>query len=201
MMIRKVKIFSLLILYCSCVFSQDIPESDNDSLLSGNGFASVYFIPSSIGSKMVYYMGGAGSLIVNEKYMIGGYGLRKTGTMYAEKGALKGKMMSLGSAGILLGYRFFTLSSRVRPVFQCQAGWGGLTVSTTDSKGYAITDQFNRLLVVMPSLSVDYHLFWQMWLSAGAGYMWINGVDLDGYTEQDFSRFGGYISLKVITGS
>lgn len=200
-MVRKVQIVVLFVFWAGGVFSQDIPEPENDSLLSGNGFASVYFIPSSIGSKMAYYVGGAGSLMVNEKYLIGGYGLRKTGTMYAEKGALQGKMMSLGSAGILLGYRFFTLSSRVRPVFQCQAGWGGLTVSTTDSKGYAITDHFNRLMVVMPSLSADYHLFWQLWISAGAGYVWMKGVNLDGYSEQDFSRFSGYLSLKVITGS
>ena len=174
-------------------------DSHKPDSVAGRLFASVFFLPSSIGSNMVYYLGGSGSLIVNQKYMIGGYGLRKTGTMYAEKGALKGKMMSLGSAGLLLGYTL-GVSSKVRPVFQCQAGWGGLTVSTTDSKGYAITEQFNRLLVIIPSVSADFHLFWQIWVSGGVGYLWMNGINVDGYSEQDFSRFSGYLSLKVITG-
>ena len=191
--------FSVLLINPLIVSSQEDNSSENDTSSVYSGFASIFFIPSSIGSETVVFLGGIGSVMIKDKIIVGGYGMRKTGMMYAEKGLLKGKMLSLGSAGLIGGYTFPAFR-KVKPVIQCFVGWGGLTVSTADSKGYAITEEFNRLLVITPSLSVDINLHSFLWLSLGAEYMYVKGITLDGYTNSDFSRPGGYISLKVMTG-
>jgi len=200
MFLRTIIIFLVILLVKYQSFSQeeDIEEADTNSAYSG--FASVFAIPSSIGSKNVLFIGGIGSVIINDKYILGGYGMRKTGMMYAEKGNFTGKMISIGSAGIVGGYDF-AASHRIKPVFQCFAGMGGLTVSTADSKGYSITEEFNRLAVFVPAICIEFNVFWYLWLTAGVDYMYVSGVKFDGYSNSDFSRFGGYVSLKVMTGN
>lgn len=191
-----------LVVVFLCVFSQisaqeDFPELDTGAVYSG--FAAIYSIPTHIGSQTQVYIGGIGSVLIRDRIILGAYGLRKTGELYAEKGKWTGKLMSFGSAGLVGGYTF-SISKRWKPVFQCFAGWGGMTVSTTDPKGYAITEEFNRTAVIVPSIHVDYNLFWYLWLSVGADYMFVNGISLDGYTNDDFSNPGLYLSLKVMTG-
>jgi|GEM_PF-6065097 len=189
----------ILSLYGSVLSGQEEIFQQADTGSSYSGFASVFVIPTSLSEQNAVYMGGIGSVIISDRIIVGGYGMRKTGKTYADKGALNGKMMSFGSAGLIGGYTF-PITKRIKPVFQCFAGWAGLTLSSTDSKGYAITEAFNRLGVISPSVSVDFNLFWSLWLSAGFEYMFVGGVSIDGYSDSDFSKPGAYISLKLMTG-
>ncbi len=197
----RILLFSILFYYNTVVIlaqEEIYPEPDTSSAYSG--FASIFVIPTAIASDYVAYLGGIGSVLINDKIIIGGYGMRKTGMLHANKGPFSGKMMTFGSAGLVGGYTFNT-NKRLKPVIQCFVGWGGLTFSSTDAKGYAVTEEFNRVGVVSPSLSVDFNLVSFMWFSVGANYMFVGGITADGYSNRDFSKPGVYISVKLMTGN
>jgi hypothetical protein len=200
-MIVRILLFSFLFCFNTAViFAQEdnYPEPDTSSAYSG--FASVFVIPTAIASDYVAYLGGIGSVLINDRIIIGGYGMRKTGTMHADRGLYSGKMMTFGSAGLVGGYTFKSYK-RFKPVIQCFVGWGGLTLSSTDAKGYAVTEEFNRVGIVSPSLSVDYNLISFLWVSVGANYMYVGGITADGYSNGDFSKPGAFISVKLMTGN
>jgi hypothetical protein len=197
----KIIFFSVLLcLNATIIFAQEesFPEPDTNSVYSG--FASIFVIPSTIASDYVAYLGGIGSVLINDKIIVGGYGMRKTGMLYADRGAFSGKMMTFGSAGLVGGYTFGA-NRRIKPVIQCFVGWGGLTLSSTDAKGYAVTEKFNRVGVVSPSLSVDFNVVSFLWLSIGANYMFVGSVNADGYSNSDFSKPGAFFSVKLMTGN
>ena len=200
MCFRK-SLFAILVVFSYVnSYSQDFdfPDSDTSSLYTG--FASFFLIPTYIVEGPTIYMGGMGAVLINERFIIGGYGMRKTGQTYVVKGSYDGKMLGMGNGGIITGYSPYP-GKRVRPVFQTCIGWGGISIASNDSKGYAITEKFNRIIVLSPSISADVRLFSFVWLSLGVNYLYLSGIDIDGYTPNDFNKFGGYISLKAITGN
>lgn len=182
------------------ISAQEDNFTEPDTSSAYSGFASVFVIPTAISSDYIAYMGGIGAVLINDRIIIGGYGMRKTGMLYADKGLFSGKMMSYGGAGLVSGYTF-KASERIKPVIQCFVGWGGLTFSSADAEGYAITERFNRLGVLVPTISVDFNLAWYLWVSVGAEYMLVNGVNADSYSNSDFSKPGAFIAIKVMTGN
>lgn len=195
---RTIFVFlSIFVFQSSYCQDFEVPDSDTSSVSSG--FASVFMIPTYIVDGPAIYMGGIGSLLLNERIMIGGFGMRKTGQTYVVKGSFIGKELSMGNGGIVVGYSPFP-GKRIRPVLQLCLGWGGISLTSNDNKGYAITEKFNRIYVLSPSISADIRLYSFVWLSLGVNYLYLSGVEIDGYTPSDFNKPGGYISIKAITG-
>ena len=171
------------------------------------GFGGPLMSFNTIGGEFAHLMGGGGGIIINNRFMFGGYGLGKTTRLLLDSSRfdnlnfanryLNGntsKIQSLeidfGHGGLFAGY-IFNGNAAIHPAFWVQFGWG--SVDITDSPGYyVITD---NSFVLTPVLELEMNFTKFMRIGVGANYTMVSGVTIDGYKSNDFSSPGAFLSF------
>jgi hypothetical protein len=149
-----------------------------------SGHGGPVFRGTSLGGKPGFLAGGRGGLIVNDSLALGFGGC---GTGYTEAEAVfegEEKRVGFGYGGFMAEYYFFP-KDLVFFSLGCLVGGG----SAADFS-YRYDDE-NVFFIVEPEANVYLNVTRFFRMGAGVTYRYTNGVDLDGFDDEDMRGFSG----------
>ncbi len=189
-----------LILLAIYSFAQEKKDNGDEikTLFNGNnikqisGFGGPCMLFTKINGKFAHYMGGGGGILLNNAFHFGGFGYGKT-TPTTPKINLDNNVenIEMGYGGFWLAYAFFNKKT-VHPVLHIQTGWGGITLSDKDHNALYSDGVF----IVNPILELEANITHFLKVGVGVNYQYTMGVELKGYSNEDFSSQSVFLSFK-----
>ena len=162
--------------------------------------AKRYFSQKTFGAPMVEIwnfngdvalnFGGGGALMVDDKYILGGYGIGMISDHRIESASEGSFETSFGHAGLLVGYiwkpekvvHFSTITS---------IGYGSIDMDN-EVTGVGYSDNGP---VIHPKIEMQVNAIYWMRIGLGVGYQWAGGMDLPGYQASDFNSPTGNLTF------
>ncbi|MBI5541264.1 MAG: hypothetical protein HY951_14455 [Bacteroidia bacterium] len=196
---KRLLVLSLLMLFCSTLFSQEENTEAEDSL-GLSVFLAPFFETTSM-VKQTNYIGGMGGVFVSENVIIGGFGKAMTSffrvdSAYNEKTKLMERdlELDLGGGGLVFGYMFMP-SKKIHPVIMLWTGGGSISLS--DKTKTRIKDLYDDFFLFNGTFEIDYRPLKFLSLGVGVHYQMVSGLKLYGYTNNDFNGAGLFVNLKI----
>ncbi len=125
--------------------------------------------------------GGYFAFEINKNLLIGWAG-------YDSDLTSEGRNIEISGNDLLLGYQFNS-HKVIHPVFYLQGGSSKLQIEDTGS---------DRVFVVQPTIGAEMNIARFFRLGIDGGYRFFNNIDLDGYSDKDFS--GPILGLRLKFG-
>lgn len=163
---------------------------------SGYGGPMLSF--SQIDDEFVYYRGSEGALLIDKKFVLGGYSVQ-LGTDIRPKNLISGNnyITQISHGGVLLGYILNPLSV-LHINTSLKAGYGVASVEQEFNDYKNVIDEAT-LLVLMPAIDVQVNATKWMRFSVGVNYQQYFGANqMEYYDNQKFSRPG--VQLRMVFG-
>lgn len=192
------QLFLLLFVSVICAQEQETLITTGDIDHGGYGALSVKI--SQINQKSAVLVGGYGGWLINHSFLIGGggYGLANMIEADPEIQAISGDDRILD---IRFGYGGFIFEYIGNP--ENIVHYSGKILLGVGGVGYALRDDYNvsdtkqsACFVSELEAGIEVNVTTFMRINLGAGYRFVNGVDLDGLTDDDLSAVNGRISFK-----
>jgi hypothetical protein len=172
----------------------DVQEFLFTAPLQSSGYGALCMKFTPIQGKFATMLGGYGGWFINKTLLIGAGGYGLTSSIGSE--TRKGDNIALGYGGIVLEY--VGASDKVfHYTVQGFVGWGG--VGYYPAVGRYTADYRNLtsgMLVIEPSVLAELNLTSFLRIAVGVGYRFVSGVQLDGLTNGDLSRYAGSLGIK-----
>jgi hypothetical protein len=149
-----------------------------------SGYGGPFIRATSLGGEPGLIVGGRGGVIINDSLVLGGSG---SGSAYTEAEAVfdgKERKIDFGYGGFLAEYYFFPKNLVLFSV-GCMVG-GGTIGDFTERY-----EDGNAFFVVEPEANVFVNVTRYFRLGTGISYRFSNGIDLDGFDDEDFRGFSG----------
>ena len=189
----------VILLFGISLFSQE-EEDDYDvkPLLSDSvnisGFGCPLLIVSNYKDNTAFYFGGAGGLIIDDRYFIGGFGNGMTSNFEISSGEYQDDKFEVGIGGIWLGY-IYKGKKMFHPEVSVMIGWGSLSIS--DKSARYNPDSYDSFSIITPSLELCYTPWNFLRIGIGVSYSKFNNLSFSEITDDDFSGPGGYFTVKL----
>ena len=171
---------------------------------SGGLFGGPVVKFTSINDQSAVMVGGRGGWVINHSFVIGGGGYG----VVTEVDAPAGVMPEEGPLDIELGYGGFELEYIIRP--NSLAHFSVYTFIGCGSARYVkdvgpVTEsneqvgESDLVFVLEPALNGELNVTKWFRLNAGVSYRLVNGIDLEGLKDSDFSGMAATLTLKFGT--
>jgi hypothetical protein len=192
---KKVIVFGFILAFAITAYSQEREYQTlvdfNDARISG--MISPFMQFTSINGEFAHMMGGGGALLIGD-FFFGGYGIGLTNSIPATKVTTPTvHNMSVGHGGFWLGYSLFG-ERPIHVTFSSLVGWGTISLREEYYSGTILPD---NIFVVVPTIEVELNLTRFFRLGVGATYNIYSFVDMEGYSNSDFSSPGGFLAFKL----
>lgn len=189
----------LIIATLICLLS--IPAFARDEVLvSGHidhgGFGGPSLKIAPIKDNAGYFLGGYGGWLINHTFMIGGGGYGLVNEIKAPMPGIDGATLyyEMGYAGLVLEYVnnshklfHFTINTLIG------AGGLGYTRANWEDDSSFTDDAF---FIIEPSIILELNVATSVRVGLGLGYRYVDGLQLEGITNQDLSGVTGNLTLK-----
>jgi len=191
---KKIKFVTLLVVIAfttTVCFAQEKEMNylfGEQSKIKVTGFLGPIMEFSLVGNEFSFFAGGGGGILVNQTFLLGGYGEGLTSVHYLNVNEYQPEngdepysfrtRMDFGHAGFWLGY----IHKAVKPIhfaFTSKFGWGTLELKDTDDKpdSYSSDDFRDNVFVIIPQIEADFNFTKWMKMNIGAGSRFVTGVD------------------------
>jgi hypothetical protein len=180
------KTFLLIALFSFSLFAQKIETlAGGDEMIIG-GFGGPTFQATSIAGETAFLMGGEGAMIVNHTFGVGGAGYGLINEIERNDNSVKSKI-KFGYGGV----KFYYVSNYDK-LFHFTAalliGAGGINEEEKDViTGHEEENETDKLFLLIPALGVEMNVTKIFRIEFAAKYRYVNGVDLENYSDKDFS--------------
>ncbi|HRY33487.1 MAG TPA: hypothetical protein P5531_11015 [Bacteroidales bacterium] len=180
--------------------------------LSISGFGGPMAEFSSIRGEFAVSAGGGGGILINQRFILGGYGLGLTTRHYYDEplpqSCLKDPLVGFGHGGFLFGY-IPDPNSKIHLSFTGMIGWGA--ISLYDDYDQDIEDHLgvDNVFVFLPKAEAELNITRWFRLAFGLGYRFVGGIDkrflhtggnyYQYYREADFN--GPLANISLLFGS
>ena len=155
--------------------------------IESGGFGGPVVKFSGVTDEFAVFVGGRGGWIINSTFVIGGggYGLTNDIRFPIGQDDAPHRRLEFGYGGGEL--EFVAMSDEVvHFTGLVLVGGGGLTFDRYD----------DAVFVLEPSANLELNIVRWCRLNIGAGYRFVSGVDLPGFSNSDFSAFFGQVTAK-----
>jgi hypothetical protein len=157
--------------------------------VGGFGFGISY-----LGGEMAICSGGSGAVILNRKFLFGGYGTginSDKSITYTDKSdnSITLDNVEIGHGGLWMGY-VFGGSNAIHPVVSLQSGFGSVAYYNAD---YRTVDP---IFVVNPKVEIEFNITRYFRIGVGGNYLLTTGVNRYGMNDNDYSGPGGQIAFR-----
>ena len=151
--------------------------------LEHGGYGGPVFKITSINGELSFFSGGRGGWIINHTFVIGGGGYRLLNDV-----SINGNDLNINYGSFEFEYIY---RSEALIHFTVHTGIGFGNVS------YAETDFDDRYFFIEPSLNAEINVVEWFRINAGAGYLYVNGIeDMPGLSDSDIRGIMGSIVFK-----
>lgn len=179
------------------LFAQSEVIFSNESItgFGGHGGPSIY-ITGIAGSPAIFMGGGGGSTIhlrSGNAFFLGGGGYGLVSELSRDLDVEGKQYLSLGYGGLELGY-LHKYKRAYNITFRTHIG-GGSAIEGSRRSGRDIREE-TGFLVIKPTLSLQINLTPTARIQFGAGYRWITGTELSGYSDQELSGVYGSVAMR-----
>ncbi|MFY0688159.1 MAG: hypothetical protein JXQ90_13390 [Cyclobacteriaceae bacterium] len=200
------------IIYCTAIVigfisvSQDIKKPQTlvggnyESISAYGGFKNGF---TTIDGELALTSGGEGALLINNSFLIGGYGMGLTDEKHPisldhpDYGTIN-YYTSFGHGGILLGFIVKT-NSVIHPKISSKIGWGNVAIRSdigfpdpTDTYPRNVNDGF---FLVNPQVDLEVNITHWFRINVGGGYQLVQGVNNHTYSSNDFTGMNYELSF------
>ena len=186
-------LFAALLITPSSAEGQRRPETLVGKHFHSSGFGGPVMKMSEVNNEFAVFVGGRGGWLIDQTFVLGGggYGL----VTDVETGLVDDRDepvdLSLGYGGVQLEYLHdswelvhFSLAMLI--------GGGGATLD--DRRGDSLED--DGFFVLEPEVNMNLNVTEFFRIGVGAGYRWVNGVDLTGLDDSDLSAVAGTLTFR-----
>lgn len=201
-------VYISLVMWCCAVSVVYAQTGEQETLFSGTiehgGYGGPVLKTGSIRNQTALLMGGYGGWFINHTFMIGGggYGLVNNISAAEEATKINGSTPSVGfgygglmleftgSSNSLIHYTVHTLVG---------AGGAGHYLRSLDNdvlENNSLNEEWTGCFVAELGAGVELNVASFFRLELGAGYLFVNGVELPGLTDSDISGPTGFLMLK-----
>lgn len=194
-------LFSLcLALTVGTTWAQDETESSQETLLGGGvtssgGYGGSWFQYGAFHGQAALFTGGFGGWFANQKFTIGGGGLRlATGVAVPEADRLDATQemtFENNFGGLYLAYTFNS-NKVIHPEVSMMAGSGGVWQRNEDGDNFGKSSY----AFLMPGASIDFNVIHFMRIGVGANYRVAFGSNTQGITDGQLGGPSGFVTLK-----
>lgn len=212
-MYKKVSSLLLIIfIFATSVFAQE-QEADKYEMkylvngqLSVSGFGGSYTSFGAIHDEFAVFVGGAGAVIINQKFFIGGFGeglstQHQLEEVYYGNSQLDHMTLQMGYGGLWTGY-LIRPYDMVHVKLDAKLGWG--EISMTDlSSGFYENIHNDYVFVAIPTVGINLNVTPWFRLGFDVGYRFVGGISdqtfaMNGekiYNSQDYRGLHTTVSL------
>jgi hypothetical protein len=190
MNIKTIPGLILCVLLTNLVFSQD-KYDDEPQVLIGHiknisGFAGLLLEGSMIDEKFAVSTGGAGTMLLNQMFYFGGYGLgnRSEMTLPDQLGNQQLMNVHFGHGGLLFGY-ILKPNKLIHFVASSKFGWGSIRVSDNNGSNEPILH--DNVFCFTPQIEAEINISYCFRLNTSVGYRLVEGVHNDNFKPGDFN--------------
>ncbi|OFX90121.1 MAG: hypothetical protein A2W99_17525 [Bacteroidetes bacterium GWF2_33_16] len=192
---KKILLTLLVLSFAGLIFAQE--DEKMQTLIKAPSKIRGYVGPlmnfTNIDGEFAYMSGFTASGIFNDKILFGFYSQVLETPMYSKNDDYLGADMNFDHQGISIGYIFMP-KKMLHFTTILYAGKGNLEVYNDLTEKW-IDD--NIIFNLNPMIEAEINLFRFLRVGVGVNYNFAFDVDqINGYTDQDFSGFGGNLSLK-----
>jgi len=154
------------------------------------GFGGPFMSFTTFNGEFAHMMGGGGAALINDSFFFGGFGYGMTTKSKSDKGEYLVSEITFGNGGFWLGY--IVKGYKVfHPVISIQSGWGAVTFQEE-----SVEKDTDGVFVLTPTIECEANITKFLRLGLGVNYRWIYGIELNDYTDSDFSAAGVFLSFK-----
>lgn len=177
-------------------FSQDDFQTIFGGDVSISGFGGPFMSFTSLNGDFAHMMGGGGGVLVSKRMFLGGFGMGNTTqhTFDYTNPNTSVQTLEMGLefdyGGLYFGY-IFAPNKPIHPAIFLQSGWGN--VSLNDNNIQIISD---NVFVLNPTIQLEINMTRFFRMGIGVNYQYVNGVNLNGLSNEDFSYPGAFLSFK-----
>jgi hypothetical protein len=187
-------IASILIVLTS--YSQDDFQTifGGDVTISGYGGPMMSF--TSLNGDFAHMMGGGGGVLISKSFFFGGFGLGNSTYHTFDYTNPHTNIQSfdmdldISYGGLSFGY-IIAPNKPIHPAVYLQTGWGDVVLSENGTNRNS-----DNIFVLNPSVQMEINMTRFFRIGVGVNYQYVNGVNLNGLSNEDFSYPGGFLSFK-----
>lgn len=179
--------------WCNLYAQRTEPQFLISEGVTFSGFGGPMYEFSDIDGDFVLSMGGGGALLINQQVFLGGYGMGLVTSIQrpvASEQVSEDMSINFGHGGLWLGY-IHQPYQLIHFGFSAKVAGGGIDLQDADH--VSLADDAVFVLTLQPEVEVNVLKWFKV--NAGIGYRWVTGVNLAGFTNQDFSHMAGSIRL------
>lgn len=192
---KRIYVIIIALLITTSSFSQDDFQTIFGSDVSFSGYGGPFMSFTSINGEFAHMMGGGGGVLLNKRFFFGGFGMGNTTkhkVNYIDPNTFYYPNINLdfGYGGLYFGY-IISPNNSIHPAVFLQSGWGDIALSNNGNT--IITD---NVFVLNPSAQLEINMTTFFRIGIGVNYQFVNGVNLSGLNNEDFTNFGGFLSFK-----
>ncbi len=161
--------------------------AEEKTLFSGKfehgGYGGPVFKVTSIDGELSFFSGGRGGWIINHTFVIGGGGYSLLSDV-----SINGNNLNMNYGGLEVEY-IYRSESLLHFTVHTGLGFGNVEYSDTSFD--------DRYFFIEPSLNAELNVFKWFRVNAGAGYLYVNGIEnMPGLSDSDVRGIMGSIVFK-----
>lgn len=199
------KLLLVFMLTASALFGQR--ETILEDNFDNGGFGGPRVKFTSIKGNLGVLVGAYGGWLIDHKFLLGGGGYGLANNIEADKGVQSvlnfyaQPYIDFGYGGVVLEY-YFNPDKVLHSSVSVLIGGGGASYRGADNdkkltaSGGSHYDSGDGFFVVEPGLSAELNIAKYFKIGFNVSYRYVNGVDLYGLKNSDFSNVSGGIALK-----
>lgn len=183
---------------CSLAFGQQDSEAQTllgNGLWSSGGYGGPWFQYTTVNGQSAMMTGGFGGWFANERFTLGGGGLRLTTAIpVAEADRLDNTndmRYSMNYGGLYLGYTMYS-DRLIHPEVTLMLGSGQVSQRNDLGERFGASN----IMVAAPGLQADINVASFFRVGLGANYRLITGANTPGVTNRSLGGPSGYLTLK-----
>lgn len=216
-MIMKARLALLLCSFITCSLELSAQQGGDSTRyvfgsdkVSGAGGLLMDWSSFPLGDLVCTTMGGGGGLLIDRRFLIGGFGQGIASTFIHQDLTVDGRVyqgtFQMGYGGAWLAYSFLPREP-IHPYISCQIGWGAAEWhfdddDADDDEGTHMPDSIrvpdnmqDQVIVFAPSIGIELNMLRWFRPDVFVGYRMVGGLDLPGTEEKDLDGFMAGINL------
>jgi len=193
---KKIFVFIAIVALGLHSYSQDEIQTIFDGDVSISGFGGPFMSFTSLNGDFAHMMGGGGGVLISQSLFFGGFGMGNTTQHFMDytnphtSEVFNDLDIDFGYGGFYFGYIFFPTRA-IHPAVFLQTGWGDISLNEDGSSLFN-----DNVFVLNPSLQLEINFTRFFRMGVGVNYQYVNGVNLNGLSNNDFTSPGGFLSFK-----
>lgn len=192
---KRVFLLTIITFAFTALFAQE--DGDIETLLTKpskiRGYVGSLTNTTTLDGETAYMSGMHAAGIFNDHFVLGFYNMEIENNVWSNNDSYIGSTVDFNHKGLWIGYIFMP-KSILHFTTNAQIGKGHLEIYNSNLDNW-ITD--DMILVLTPSIEAEFNVAKFFRVGIGANYRFTYDVDqIENYSDNDFSGFGAFVSLK-----